>query len=115
MERWIEKVAVKREKGMRLELVLNLLSTETKVETDVSSNGGSTRDLDAGVKHLKGLTERLVFDNLKRATTTSYPLNKEGTESFPTVRAPSGKSGDRLVANSCISTTIAYVLIEVAG
>ena len=84
-------MVAKREKGTHLELVLNLLSTETKVETDVSSDGGSTRDLDAGVKHLKGLTERLVFDNLKRATTTGYPFNKEGTESLMAVRASCSK------------------------
>ena len=87
-------MAAKREKGTHLELVLNLLSTETKVETDVSSDGGSTRDLDAGVKHLKGLTERLIFDNLKRATTTGYPFNKEGTESLTVVRASCSKVGN---------------------
>ena len=87
-------MVAKREKGTHLELVLNLLSTETKVETDVSSDGGSTRDLDTGVKHLKGLTEKLVSDNLKRATTTGYPFNKEGTESLTAVRASCSKVGD---------------------
>ena len=85
---------LRREEQTYLELSVNLLTAKAKVKTNIPSNRKSAGYLNARVKHFKGLMKRFIINNLKWATTTCYPLNKERTESLTPVRAPSSKIGD---------------------